>query len=157
MVRRLALDGGRITSDVVIYEAYIDTLRIYQLLGNLGVTMADRDSLEDAKLNGVCLYDADGVAYDLRGVTYVDRSITSASGSSETLAAANAARRAITIINPLSNTTDWTIDPLGGTAVADTPPGFRLSPGDSWSPVRVPLNKITGIGTAASKLIVLEG
>lgn len=90
-------------------------------------------------------------------VLLTSSSITSATGSSQQLLAANASRKALTIINPVANTTDWTIDPLGGTAAVGTMPGFVLRPGDSWSPVKVPTNKITGIGTAASKLVVLEG
>lgn len=88
-------------------------------------------------------------------VTYTDNSITNATGSSEQLIAANLARRALVIINEAA--TDWTINPLGGTAAAGTPPGFVLHAGDSWFPDPAPTNAITGIGTAASKLIVLEG
>jgi len=90
-------------------------------------------------------------------VTYADNSIGSATGASQQLLAANAARKALVIVNPLSNTTDWSISALGGVVVADTMPAFRLRPGDSWAPYPVPLNKITGIGTATSKLVVLEG
>jgi hypothetical protein len=90
-------------------------------------------------------------------VTYTSSSITSATGASQTLAAASAGRKALSIINPIENTTNWTIDPLGGTAAPGTMPGFTLRPGDSWSPVPAPVNAITGIGTAASKLVVLVG
>lgn len=91
------------------------------------------------------------------GITFVDKSITNATGASQTLLNANLSRGKLTIINPLSSTTNWTIDPTGGTVVADTPPGFRLAPGDEYSPMPVPLNAITALGTAAAKLIVLEG
>lgn len=114
-------------------------------------------------LHGTPVYNVDPVtgastsATDPVGqVTLVDGpSITSATGASQQLLAANASRKALTIINVAA--TDWTIDPLGGTAAAGTLPGFRLGPGDSYSPVKPPTNKITGIGTAASKLVVLEG
>jgi hypothetical protein len=90
-------------------------------------------------------------------VTYASSSITSATGASQSLAAASATRKTLVIINPLSNTTDWTIDPTGGTAAPGTMPGFTLRPGDSWGPNPCPVNLITGIGTAASKLVVLVG
>lgn len=89
--------------------------------------------------------------------TLTNDSVTSATGSSQTLLAANTTRKSLMIVNPSSNTTNWTIDPTGGVVVADTAPGFRLAPGDSYSPVIVPLNKITGISTASSTLVVLEG
>jgi hypothetical protein len=90
-------------------------------------------------------------------VTYTSGSVTSATGASQTLAAVSTTRKALSIINPIENTTNWTIDPLGGTAAPGTMPGITLRPGDSWSPYPVPLNAITGIGTAASTLIVLVG
>lgn len=92
-----------------------------------------------------------------RTATYTNSSITSATGSSQQLLAANTARKALAIINDTTSTTNWVIDPTGGTAASGTPPGFTLAPGDTWTPDVVPLNKITGIGTASSKLIVLEG
>lgn len=90
-------------------------------------------------------------------VTLTDKSIASATGASQTLIAANTTRLALTIVNPVSSTTDWTINPTGGVAAADTPPAITLRPGDVYSPAKVPMNAITGIGTAASKLTVLEG
>jgi hypothetical protein len=94
--------------------------------------------------------------YQASAVTYTSSSIASATGASQVLAAASDGRRALTIINPITGS-DWTIDPLGGTAAVGTMPGFVLRPGDSWSPYPVPLNAISGIGTAASKLVVLVG
>jgi len=90
-------------------------------------------------------------------VTYTSSSIASATGASQSLAAASTARKALLIVNPIENTTNWTIDPLGGTAAPGTMPGITLRPGDSWAPVPAPVNAITGIGTAASKLVVLVG
>ncbi len=84
-------------------------------------------------------------------------SITNATGSSQTLLAANANRKSVLIINPIASTTNWTIDITGAAVVAATVPGFVLSPGDVYSPVNVPKTAITGIGTAASTLVVLEG
>ncbi len=89
--------------------------------------------------------------------TYVDKSITSATGASQTLADANPARLSLVIIVDTTQTTTWAINPLGTSAVSGTTPAFTLYPGDVWSPEIVPLNKITGIGTSTAKLIVLEG
>lgn len=91
------------------------------------------------------------------GITYTDNSVTDATGASQQLLAANTSRKALTIINPSGGTTAWTINPLGTTALDGTPPCFNLNPGDEWSPVKVPTNKITAIGTLHAKLIVLEG
>jgi len=90
-------------------------------------------------------------------VTYASSSVTSATGASQVLAAVSTTRKALVIVNPIENTTNWTIDPLGGTAAPGTMPGITLRPGDSWAPYPVPLNAISGIGTAASKLVVLVG
>src|SRR6185312_3791779 len=90
-------------------------------------------------------------------VTYTDKSITSATGSSQTLAAANTARKSLVIINPVESTTSWGINALGGSAIIGTAPTVKLNPGDSWAPWPVPTNAITGIGTSTSQLVVLEG
>lgn len=97
------------------------------------------------------------IAGSVPNVILVDHSIAAATGASQAVLAAKADRRALTLINPLSSTTDWTIDPLGGVAAVGTLPGFVLQPGDSWSPTPPPANAISGIGVAAAKLIVLEG
>ena len=91
------------------------------------------------------------------GLSFTDRSISNATGSSETLIAANSSRKALIIVNPASGT-NWTVRLVGGTAVADTPPGILLRPGDAIFMLNgAPTNAITGIGTAAAKLTVLEG
>lgn len=87
--------------------------------------------------------------------TYVNYSITNATGASQSLLAANTSRKHALIVNPLTGTTDWVIDPMGGTAASGTMPGITLRPGDSIRLTNT--NAITGIGTAASKLVVLEG
>ncbi len=89
-------------------------------------------------------------------VTYTDKSITSATGSSQTLAAANLTRKSLVIVNPVEGTTAWGISTQGA-AVIGTAPTIKLNPGDSWSPWPVPTNAVTGIGTSTSQLVVLEG
>lgn len=90
-------------------------------------------------------------------VTLTDNKISSATGSSQTLLEVNATRKSLSIINPKASTTDWGINPFGGVAVIGTAPTITLSPGDEWTPAKTPTNKITGIGTAASQLLVMEG
>lgn len=105
----------------------------------------------------VLLIGAAGEEIGAGPVTLTDHSVTSATGASQALLAANASRRSLSIVNPPDSATDWVINPLGGTAVAGTMPCFTLHPGDEWNPVPAPANAITGLGVAASELIVLEG
>jgi hypothetical protein len=86
---------------------------------------------------------------------YTDRSIASATGASQTLIAANTARTGLIIANPIGGT-NWTVSLVGGTVVADTPPGILLRPGDSMWLAKPPTNAITAIGTSTAKLTVLE-
>lgn len=83
---------------------------------------------------------------------WVDRSITSASGSSQTILAANERRQKALIVNNAA--TDWTIHPTGGTASVGGDGCVKLAAGDSY--LTYETNAITGIGTGSSKLTVLE-
>jgi hypothetical protein len=90
-------------------------------------------------------------------VELVSRSVSNATGSSQALLDANPARRYLEIINP-DDGGDWTINPIDATAAAvGAVPCFTLKPGDSWRPNPPPANAMTGIGTATSKLVILEG
>ena len=97
----------------------------------------------------------DGETFEAGPVTLTDRSITNATGASQSLVTANAARRSLSIVNIAA--TPWTIHPLGGAAAAGTPPAFTLDPGDSWTPTPPPAGAVTGIGTAGAKLSITEG
>ena len=88
----------------------------------------------------------------VRGNTYTDFSISSATGASQTLRAANAAARKRQFVN--NGNTIWTIHPTGGTAVSGGTGCFDLYPRDSW--LTDSQNQITGIATAGSKLTILE-
>jgi hypothetical protein len=89
------------------------------------------------------------------GLALTDASIASASGASQTVAAASATRKALILSNPAATT--WWINPSGGTASANCAGCFELPPGAYWSPKPAPTNAVTGIGTAASKLTVAGG
>jgi hypothetical protein len=81
-----------------------------------------------------------------------DASVTSATGASQTVAAANAARRVLNITNP--GTASWWINESGGTAVANGAGCFELPPSGRWTPSPAPTNIVKGIGTAAAALTV---
>lgn len=84
---------------------------------------------------------------------FTDHSISSATGASQTLLDAKSDVRERFIQNIAA--TDWWINPTGGTAAANTQGCVKLASGDV---LRGPFsNRVTGIGTAASKLTVLEG
>lgn len=89
------------------------------------------------------------------GIALTDASIASATGASQTIAAANTARKVLNVSNP--GTTSWWINESGGTAVANGAGCFELVPGARWAPRPAPTNAVTGIGTAASKLTVVVG
>lgn len=90
------------------------------------------------------------------GITYTDKTITSATGSSQTIAAANASRKSIIIKNGL---TDAGVNILGGTAVIGGAGTMTLGPleGLKLTGADCPLNAITVIGTSAAYISCLEG
>lgn len=90
------------------------------------------------------------------GITYTDKTITSASGASQTLAAANAARKSILIKNGASNTG---VNINGGTAAIGGAATLTLLPYESLflSGADCPVGAITVISTAAAYISALEG
>lgn len=90
------------------------------------------------------------------GITYTDRTVTSATGSSQTIAAANASRKSIIIKNGL---TDAGVNILGGTAVIGGAGTMTLGPleGLKLTGADCPLNAITVIGASAAYISCLEG
>ncbi len=87
--------------------------------------------------------------------TYTDMSIA-ATGANQTIAA-NLNRKALEIINPLYNTNDITLNPVGVAAVVGASPSFVLRPGDSYNPVPPPTNEINFIATAGTAVLIYEG
>lgn len=90
------------------------------------------------------------------GITYTDKTITSASGSSQTLAASNASRKSIIIKNGASVTG---VNINGGTAVIGGAATLVLQPyeGLSLSGADCPVGAITVISTAAAYISAFEG
>lgn len=84
--------------------------------------------------------------------TYADYSISSATGSSQSVLASNTAARSRVIIN--DSPYNWYFHPTGGTAAAGGTGCRTLAPGQEWEFSGT--NAITGIGTATAKLTVLE-
>jgi hypothetical protein len=88
------------------------------------------------------------------GITPTDRTITSASGASETVMAANASRHSLIIQN--TGNANCGVNPTGGTAAIGGAGTLTLFPGGSYQP-RVPtLSAVTAICTAAQPLYAEE-
>lgn len=88
------------------------------------------------------------------GITPTDRTITSASGSSQTLMALNAARKQLTIVN--TGNANCGVNPTGGTAVIGGAGTLTLAPLGAYTP-RVPtLSAITVICTTAQPIYADE-
>lgn len=88
------------------------------------------------------------------GITPTDRTITSASGASEQIMAANSSRHSMTIQN--TGTANCGVNPTGGTAAIGGAGTLTLIPGGSYSP-RIPtLSAVTVICTAAQPIYANE-
>ncbi|SRR6266567_2597131 len=80
------------------------------------------------------------------GITPTDRTITSLSGSSQQLMAANAARHSLTVQN--TGNANIGVNPTGGTAVIGGAGTLTLAPLGSYTPAIPTLSAVTVIGTA---------
>lgn len=88
------------------------------------------------------------------GITPTDRTVTSATGSSQTVMNANSSRKQLTIVN--TGNANCGINPTGGTAVIGGAGTLTLAPLGAYTP-RVPsLAAITAICTAAQPLYADE-
>lgn len=88
------------------------------------------------------------------GITPTDRTITSATGASQQVMAANTSRKGLLIQN--TGSSNCGINPTGGTAVIGGAGTITLFPGGSYSP-RIPtLSAVTAICTAAQPLYADE-
>lgn len=88
------------------------------------------------------------------GITPTDHTIVSASGASQQIMAANAARHSLTIIN--SGNANCGVNPTGGTAAIGGAGTFTLIPGAIYNP-RIPtLSAVTVICTAAQPVYADE-
>lgn len=90
------------------------------------------------------------------GITYTDKTITSATGSSQTLAATNASRKSILIKNGANQTG---VNILGGTAAIGGAGTLTLLPYETLylSGADCPVGAITVISTAAAYISAFEG
>lgn len=90
------------------------------------------------------------------GITYTDKTVTSATGSSQTLAAANASRKSI-LIKAGNSAVGVNIN--GGTAVIGGAATWVLQPTESFalSGADCPVGAITVISTAGAYITALEG
>lgn len=84
------------------------------------------------------------------GITPTDRTITSATGSSQQMAAANATRHSLTIVN--TGNANCGVNPTGGTAAIGGAGTLTLSPFGAYTP-RIPtLSAVTVICTAGQSI-----
>lgn len=84
------------------------------------------------------------------GITPTDSTITSATGSSQTLMALNASRHSMTVVN--TGNANCGVNPTGGTAVLGGSGTLTLYPGGAYTP-RIPtLSAVTAICTAGQPL-----
>lgn len=84
------------------------------------------------------------------GITPTDRTITSATGASQTMMAANAARHSLTISN--TGNANCGVNPTGGTAVIGGAGTITLAPLGSYTP-RIPtLSAVTVICTSGQPI-----
>lgn len=88
------------------------------------------------------------------GITPTDRTITSATGASQTVMAANASRKGLTIQN--TGNANCGVNPTGGTAVIGGAGTITLLPAGSYTPRIATLSAITAICTAAQPLYASE-
>lgn len=88
------------------------------------------------------------------GITPTDRTITSASGASQTLMAANASRHSLTVMN--TGNANCGVNPTGGTAAIGGAGTITLAPLGSYAP-RIPtLSAVTVICTAGQPVYADE-
>lgn len=84
------------------------------------------------------------------GLTPTDRTITSATGASQTMMAANAARHSLTIVN--TGNANCGVNPTGGTAAIGGAGTLTLGPLGAYTP-RIPtVSAVTVICTAAQPI-----
>jgi hypothetical protein len=84
------------------------------------------------------------------GLTPTDRTITSASGASQQIAAANAARHSLTIVN--TGNANCGVNPTGGTAAIGGAGTLTLAPLGAYTP-RIPtVSAVTVICTAGQPI-----
>ena len=90
------------------------------------------------------------------GITYTDKTVTSATGSSQTLAAANASRKSILIKNGASQTG---VSITGATAAIGGAATLTLQPYETLylSGADCPVGAITVISTATAYISAYEG
>lgn len=84
------------------------------------------------------------------GITPTDRTVTSATGSSQTMMAANAARHSMTIEN--TGNANCGVNPTGGTAVIGGAGTITLAPLGAYTPHIPTLSAVTVICTAAQPI-----
>lgn len=93
-------------------------------------------------------------ATSVLGITPTDRTVTSATGASQTLMAANAARHSLNVVN--TGNANCGVNPTGGTAAIGGAGTLTLAPLGAYTP-RIPtLSAVTVICTAGQPVYADE-
>ena len=95
-----------------------------------------------------------GGAAAVIGITPTDRTVTSATGASQTVMAANASRHSLTIEN--TGNANCGINPTGGTAVIGGAGTLTLGPLGAYTPLIPTLSAVTAICTSGQPLYANE-
>lgn len=88
------------------------------------------------------------------GITPTDRTVTSATGASQTLMSANASRHSLNVVN--TGNANCGVNPTGGTAAIGGAGTLTLAPLGSYSPRIPPLSAVTVICTAGQPVYADE-
>lgn len=111
-------------------------------------------SKQMTQTTGGLLCGSDSATSNPTGITPTDRTITSATGASQTVMSALATRKALTIQN--TGSANCGVNPTGGTAAIGGAGTITLAPLGSYTP-RVPtLSAVTAICTAGQPLYASE-
>lgn len=93
-------------------------------------------------------------AYAVLGITPTDRTVTSATGASQTVMASNASRHSLIVQN--TGNANCGVNPTGGTAVIGGAATLTLTPGGSYQPRTPTLSAVTAICTSGQPLYAEE-
>lgn len=88
------------------------------------------------------------------GITPTDRTVTSATGASQTLMAANTSRHSLTVVN--TGNANCGVNPTGGTAAIGGAGTLTLAPLGAYTPMIPTLSAVTVICTAGQPIYANE-
>ncbi|CAB4200587.1 hypothetical protein UFOVP1339_53 [uncultured Caudovirales phage] len=126
---------------------------VYLLVKPTLVNNQEHPPLLDA--NGVLLTSQSGAAPLGGGLTWT-KTVFTMNGASQTLLAANPARKEVIITNLIGNS-QLAYDPLGAAVTLINGIQLQATDSDVWSGAECPLGAFTVIGTNTQNVLVYEG